>query len=503
MNYYTTNLSLNPYLSSIFSGTLLILLYPFFDFSWLSWFAIVPFFIGISKVKNWKDAFLSGWLMGLIWLAGQFYWLIIFGRVPYLLFCIAYPPWLGLYGIGAYKIDKVTKGVWRIILLSGLWVAIEFLRGTGEFGLPWSGLGLAMYKNLPLIQIAEFTGIGGVSLLIVMVNAFLAEIIIKRPQKLLLFGLFLAWLIIVVFIWGGERINKFSNFKPKIKVMIVQPNIPQEIKWDPPHLPEIIDIYHNLIFKAISYKPYLIVMPETAIPSELVEGSEFMSLSTSWARYSSAYFLMGGVGYREGDFFNSLFLFTPRGRLIGEYDKIRLVHFGEYLPGRKWFEKFSIFKELLTPVSRFSSGKEVKVFNTPKLRFGTVICFESVFPNLARLISKQGGEAIVIATNDAWFYDTTAPYHHFAFSVFRAVENRRFVVRCGNTGISAFISPAGKIIAKTSLLERTLLVDEIASLSYKTFYTCFGDVFSLFWLIIVFYWLAYVELEQINEKSIS
>jgi apolipoprotein N-acyltransferase len=179
--------------------------------------------------------------------------------------------------------------------------------------------------------------------------------------------------------------------------------------------------------------------------------------------------------------------------LSGYYDKVHLVPFGEYVPLKRFFP---FINRLVPAAGDFASGKKIAPLKLPSFSAGVLICFEVIFPELARFRARDGAGIFVNLTNDAWFGITSAPYQHLSMAVFRAVENRRPLIRAANTGISAFISPEGKIINQSELFMEEVLKNKVSlgHLSLR-FYTRYGDIFPITILILclikIFYVLCY------------
>ena len=202
------------------------------------------------------------------------------------------------------------------------------------------------------------------------------------------------------------------------------------------------------------------------------------------ARISGDWLLFGSPSYQkdcDGDagcvsFLNSAFLLSPQGSIVGRYDKVHLVPYGEYVPLRKMFPFIS---KLVVGVGDFRSGEGYNPLTMDGHKLGVLICYEGIFPEASRAYKRMGADLLVNITNDAWFGRTSAPYQHLSMTVFRAVENRLYIARSANTGISAIIDPTGRIVAQTELFERTALRNTIRFINNKTFYSVYGDVFVL------------------------
>jgi apolipoprotein N-acyltransferase len=252
-------------------------------------------------------------------------------------------------------------------------------------------------------------------------------------------------------------------------------------------------VYRDLSLNIAGRRGNLILWPETAIPFylQLRDSNGEMVLET--ARKTESHIITGSPAYRRGEggieYFNSAFLISPEGEMAGRYDKVHLVPFGEYVPLKRLL---FFIKKLTVGVGDFSSGtsltpltlKTASGEGSDRSSVGVLICFESIFPKLARGMVGNGANLLAVITNDGWFGRTSAPYQHFDIAVFRAVENRSFLLRAANTGVSGIVNPTGRIITKSSLFTRTTLVEDVGLRAAPlTFYTRYGDLFSILCLI--------------------
>jgi apolipoprotein N-acyltransferase len=282
---------------------------------------------------------------------------------------------------------------------------------------------------------------------------------------------------------------------PPLKIGLVQGNIDQSVKWDESFQKETLQIYERLSFKVAEQKPDLIIWPETATPFFFQDATEYRSLILDIPKKTHAFLLFGTPSYKtlkgKVNHYNSAYLASPSGELVGKYDKIHLVPFGEYIPMQ---DLLFFIGSLGEGIGDFKSGKEIFNFALPHGKFGVLICFEIIFPDLSRRFVKKGANFLVTLTNDAWFGRTSAPYQHFSMAAFRAVENRVFVARAANTGITGFIDPRGKILKEGEIFTEEAMSETVRLSSRKTFYTLFGDVFAwvcsgfsiLIWLYALF-----------------
>jgi len=393
-----------------------------------------------------------------------------------------------------------------------VWISLEYIKSNFFFlAYPWGLLAHTQYQNLRIIQIASITGTYGVSFLIVMVNSTLAALIYPtfrslkgaRPlqSKLHLkyerITLIMASLA-VASTTGSFLYGHFTVSKPiageGIKVSVVQGNIEQSKKWDPRHANFIMQTYAELTEEASKDRPALIIWPEAATPRAINLDRRLYSQVRTIAERARTPLLVGSSshpkfkGRQRRDhmrgFRNSAFLIYPDGRTGNQrYDKILLLPFGEYVP-MKGTIPWSYIK--IPNPGRYVPGNEFTVFEGPTFRFGVTICWENIFPDLVRAFVRGGAQFIVNITNEAWFNRTAAPYQFVSMSVFRAVENRVFVVRGANTGVSCFIDPHGRIVDRVKdekgqdLFIRGVLTREVIPMESKTIYTRYGDLLA--WL---------------------
>ncbi|MEK7841299.1 MAG: apolipoprotein N-acyltransferase, partial [Deltaproteobacteria bacterium] len=376
-----------------------------------------------------------------------------------------------MFGLGMAAMSSVRiSPLLTILFAPSLWVALEYLRGNMiTFGFPWALLGYSQSTFLPLIQIADITGLYGISFLIVMVNAvifFAMSYWIGKEKKLpVKEGLLVFIVLMVVLIYGLFRISeidKVSEHWKTLRIAIVQGNIDQGRKWDASFQKQTVDIYRNLSLPPnvsigglgmAKQSVRLVIWPETAVPFYLQSDKDLGPEIFNVPKQTNAYLLTGSPAYGPGfggdvKYYNSAFLISPRGEIIEKYDKIHLVPFGEYVPLKKYLP---FIHKLVVGVGDFTPGKWLKPIEFEGNSFGVLICFESIFPELARGFIKDGAGFLINITNDAWFGRTSAPYQHFSQAIFRAVENKVFLIRSANTGISGVIDPVGRVRVQSGI----------------------------------------------------
>ncbi|HOO91704.1 MAG TPA: apolipoprotein N-acyltransferase, partial [Syntrophales bacterium] len=274
----------------------------------------------------------------------------------------------------------------------------------------------------------------------------------------------------------------FSNNTENIEsndILIVQGNIDQSVKWSPEYQTETITTYNNMSTDASESGVSLIVWPETAVPFFFQNYNDKSRSLIKTAIKTNSWLLFGSPGYkRDGgkiSFYNSAYLLSPEGTVSGRYDKVHLVPFGEYVP---LHDILFFIDKLVEGAGDFTAGNEITPLSMDDGNVGVLICYEGIFPEISREYRQRGADLLVNITNDAWYGDTSAPYQHLTMAAFRAIENRIYMIRSANTGISAIVDPTGKILSKTGLFERTTLRGSIQFTQYDTVYSRYGDVFA-------------------------
>jgi apolipoprotein N-acyltransferase len=365
-------------------------------------------------------------------------------------------------------------------------------------------LGHTQYLNLPIIQIVSFTGVYGVSFIIVLANGAIVDMINcwvgkkgqRRPMTshLRAYNPFYAGLVVLAIIlglWvGGSRSLSRENTGRPFSVAVVQGNIPQEIKWDRQYREQIISKYENLTEEAAKANPKLIAWPEASTPGFVLKDPSLLRHMVRMIRHFNTHLLVGSAEYpkftttstKPGRSGNTALFFSPQGRVLGQYLKIRLVPFGEYLP----YEGIIPWPDFIVPEKRtnfHNSGTELTLFRVNGTQFGTLICWEVLFPDLTRSFIAKGAEFIVNISNEAWFGKSAVPHQVLAMCVFRAIENRVNLIRATNTGVSCFIDPYGRITNRITnkgedIFVAGILTQEIRLSSPGTFYTRHGDILA-------------------------
>lgn len=468
---------------TVLSALLIGLSFPPSPLGFVAYFSLIPLIIAL-KGKELYLAFKIGYLYGLISNSILLFW-VGWATVPgaisaVILLCLytAFLCWL-------YTLVQRRWGDGALFFFPFLWVAMEYVRSLTEISFPWLNLSYTQTYYLPLIQHASLWGNYAISFWILWLN-ILGYLLIRNPRRWKAYLVLFAVLFILPYIYGMKVMTQPVKGK-EIKIALLQGNIEQKIKWDERFLDYNLQTYMDMSRKAAQDRVDLIVWPESAAPCYLAAESLYFTQVQSLCDELNTPLLIGTNDYLSVppdrlDYYNSAFLFTPHGGYPQVYNKIHLVPFSEKVP---YEEKHHLSKKIQLGQSDFSSGKELTIFKIPRGKFATLICFESVYPELVRDFVNRGAEFLVNITNDGWFGKTHGPYQHARIAIFRAIENRISIARCANTGISMFIDPYGRTSQVTKIFTRTIVADMIHMKSdgkrfpeNQTLYARYGDWFA-------------------------
>jgi apolipoprotein N-acyltransferase len=487
---------------AVVSGLALTAAFPKAGVSWLAWGALVPLLAAV-KDKSARQSFGLGLIAGcthyltlVYWLAdtmrtfGQLHWLVC---LP-VLFLFAF--YLALYTAGFAVF--ISRGCRHPVILGVFgpvgWVGFEYIRAVFLSGFPWEMLGYSQYQVLPIIQISDMFGVYGVSFLVAVGNTALFLVYQAARSghwqgKRIQFK-HAAWVGVFFFIllflsWGyGEKriadVDQRISAAPAPEFAVIQGNIDQASKWDPAFRLHTLEKYISLSRFTAQRNPVLIIWPETATPFYFMAESDYSPGLIQAIRAMGCDHLIGSPAFENNggvvSYRNRAYLVTSDGDIADHYDKAQLVPFGEYVPLKRWMP---FIGKIVEAVGDFEPGVKGKTLQTKDYRLGIQICYEMIFPGLSRKLVQNGANCIVNITNDAWYGTSSAPYQLFSMAVFRAVENRRTVIRAANTGISGFIDPVGRILGTTGLFKDAAMTQPVPMLTKTSPYTRWGDSFAL------------------------
>jgi len=486
---------------AILSGLLLTGSFPNVNFSWLAWFAFVPLLISLRNL-SFKKSFFLGFVTGVTHYITLVYWLIYtmrtYGHLPWylcvvvlLLFCAYLALYFAVFSAAASRL--LAKPSVLFLMIPVFWVGLEYIRSFFLSGFPWELIGYSQFNTLHILQISDIFGVYGVSFLVALSNAtiFIGFLYLtglnwqgaKITKKLALFSISVfVFIFILAWSYGSLRIESIDRLVAQSdskRVAIVQGNIKQSEKWDKAFQLETIKKYTDLSHLAKKQKADLVVWPETAAPFYFLKDKPLSEMVIQGIADIPADFVIGSPCYERRnkrlEYYNSAYLIGSSGNVFGRYDKTHLVPFGEYIPLKRWLP---FLGKIVEHVGDFRPGKKGNTLQWNNHKLGFLICYEIVFPDLSRAMAKNQAALLINITNDAWYGRTSAPYQHFSLAVFRAVENRRALVRSANTGISGFIDPVGRVVDSTDLFQNAVRTYIVPLINKTSFYTRFGDLFA-------------------------
>jgi apolipoprotein N-acyltransferase len=488
---------------AVASGLALALAFPKFDVSFAAWVAFVPLLYAIDG-ESYRNVFMYSWLQGCAGYVASIYWVtitlhhfagvaVVFAVMPMMLLAAVMAFFTGA-AVWAAGFVAARLKLSMVVTLPIAWTAVEWIRTYFPIGFPWNLLGYVAYQNLTLIQFAEFTGVYGVSALIVLFNVVLYVVLFRRESPRIQ-GVSLgvvSILLAAAWIFGTLRIGALDRERPagSLKFAMVQGDIPQSIKWDPNFLESSFSVYVEQTSAAAHLGADLIVWPEAAAafffqpteqyPNAFAEDAPYRQRLLQLAADLKDPILFGApaLGQEEGrlGFYNRAYMVSGAGAVVAWYDKIQLVPFGEYVPLRSLLGAF--VNRVVAGFGDMFPGHQQTIFQLKGARLGVLICYESIFPNLSRMAVNRGADILVNITNDAWYGESSAPYQLLAMAAMRAVETKVPLVRVANTGISAVIEPTGRITARTPLFKRGTEIERVKWRPRRTIYTIVGDLFA-------------------------
>jgi apolipoprotein N-acyltransferase len=508
---------------AIISGVLFAWSFPNVDAGWLIFIALLPLFVALTRVESYKGAFVIGWLsQGVAWLL-MVPWVIRvmshYGGLPYitgLLIFVAMCAYLGMYGgLFAVLFHRIAPSIrfrrWLFVPIA--WAVVEYIRTYLFSGFPWSLIAASIVDYTPLVQFDRVAGPYALGVLILLPCTLLAWLVTRgvgggewgvgaeankaaaneaaasshptpptphSPTKHTpIFAI--AAVAIIMFVWWttgyvAEKVIGRPTPAPVARAGLLQPNISQEMRWDNDN---IVLIYRRMMAmtdEATSHGVNVVIWPESTVPLSYATTDFYQHAIEDVSRAHGVDIILGSVAEdaaQPDKLWNAAFLVSG-GRTIGHYDKIRLVPFGEYVPLRKML--FFAHK-LVHAVGQFEFGTK----DTPldgKFRYGPAICYEVVFPQIPRMQTVHGANVLVTITNDAWYDGTSAPRQHLNQARLRAIENDRYLLRAGTTGISAVIDPTGQIVKQLEMGKQGIIYADFQPRTSVTPYVHYGDWFA-------------------------
>jgi apolipoprotein N-acyltransferase len=507
-----------PWLCAILSGVLLAFCFPPADLGGLCWLALAPLTAALWFSEPWQRRdglrmLLLGYVTGLVYMLGSLHWLVTVTVAGWIALCLYLGSYTALWALFAGTVARprqpptIVQPVWMkswnnlrvAAVAAAAWTALEWLRGVVFTGFGWNNLGIALHRNIALIQICDITGVGGLSFLVVMVNLMIvitlrrlkAEIGREKLRPHYDFNLTIA-LVALVFGYGVRQIFRPAPLSEPLNIAAVQANVPVTEKRDPVHEARILDLHVRLTQTALALSPDLLIWPEAATPRPLFSDQGNWDVVRGLAEKHAGDFLLGTVHFDESGDYNSAVLLTENARNAQIYNKIHLVPFGEYVPLRDTFPLFAWLVGDLVP-DDFDFGRDTVILKMSRkpVKIAPLICFEDTLGDLTRRFALRGAQILITMTNDAWFLRSAGSEQHVIHALFRCAETKLPMVRAANTGVSCVIDRFGRIANRLqndqgdTFIEGVLFAQvDIPTDPKMTFYTRYGDVFSLAFLAI-------------------
>jgi apolipoprotein N-acyltransferase len=500
-NLWASPIIRSRYALAVVAGLLLAAAFPKIGVAGFAWIA-PGMMVAAALGKSGKESFRIGYVAGLAYYLASLYWLLL---IPYRWHSIPLGPAAGWLSLSAYLALYPATWVWLLsagrpetaggrrrnseapgvagsvaaqlgglggVMARGwgqralwavsgaaLWVALEMLVSRFLTGFPWNLLGSSQYQMTPMIQIASVTGIYGVSFLVVWVSLSLLSaglMIVLRPtvRSIWVGEIFLPVIVMALaFNYGFRQLRDEPPAPRTLRVTLVQPSIPQTLIWDTSRDQERFRELIHLSEQALTNGTDLLVWPEAAVPSFARWDTNIYPAITNLVRQHHVWLILGSDDLAparqptEGDsyeYYNASFLVNPDGEFVSRYRKRKLVVFGEYIPLVRWLP----FVKWFTPIEGgFTPGNRPVPFylTNPDVKTSVLICFEDIFPHVAREYADDDTDFLVNLTNNGWFGASAAQWQHAAGALFRAVENGLPLIRCSNNGLTGWVDSRGRL----------------------------------------------------------
>jgi apolipoprotein N-acyltransferase len=393
--------------------------------------------------------------------------------------------------------DKI---IFSALLFASMWAVLEWSQTIGWVGVPWARLAIGQAGLLLGTQSASLFGSAFVTFLIVFVNFTVAGALLLAEKRRLL-SLVSVSLLLVNFLFGTISYFKNTENGESVTMAVVQGNVSSEDKWDSSHTEKTLEVYREYTKKAAIEGAEIVIWPETALPYNIDNIVSLRSYISGLARDNNVTLLVGAFTSDEDGEYNSIVTVLPDGSIHETvYSKRHLVPFGEYVPYRDFFEAVL---PVLTDIGMLSydlvPGDSSNVIELEEVNVGSLICFDSIYDELARESVISGAEVLAISTNDSWFSDSAALNMHNAQAALRSIENGRYTVRAANTGISSAIAPNGKMLDSIPALREGCLVIDVYPCEHRTLYSYIGNTFVYICIV----WLVFCCFGEITLKTVK
>ncbi|MFI0347358.1 MAG: apolipoprotein N-acyltransferase [Chthoniobacterales bacterium] len=534
-----------PWFLSLLTGVAMVVGFPPYEVAWLSWMPCIAFtpliyallFLPLptSQGKRACVAFLLGFFAGAIFFLLTLEWitsvaweglvtlpfyLAIYSGLWSLFVVMVVRPWMKL------KYSSSLRNLLVAVFSAAAWTGLEWLRGTLFTGFGWNSFGVAFHHNIPLLQICDITGVGGLSFLGVMTGSITAIAVerfflkiksvasqqqlspILRPLRPHADVALTLLLMVGVMSYGIREMFLPSPPQEQLTIAAVQGNIVQNHKWDRAFEAEIMATYVRESEIAAALHPDLILWPEAATPEPLLLNQSIFRQVQQLAEKSGSDFLIGSLHYEENPArdYNTAILLTKRASAVDYYAKTHLVAFGEYIPFRKSFPLFTwIVGDRVLGDFNAGPGPKLLELSVKPIKLASLLCFEDTLGDLVRRFAQLGAQALVTLTNDGWFGHTAASQQHLVNALFRCAETKLPLIRVANTGVTCVVNRFGSVVETLHSPDGSTFLEGLLSTKcdvpehpQPTFYVRHGDLFAEACLVLS---LIAVGLKLIRRKK--
>jgi len=459
-----------------------------FGYGFLSFVSIIPIIPTLRNLRSYREAIRYGFVWGFIYNILTVYWIALnIGTTP-IIASITMITSVFILLVGPVMIFVVwcmlnRRGI-NLLFLSFVWASVELIRSYGTLGFPWTSISNSLLEYNNIIQLVEFIGMYGLTAVIVLINILIYLFLFNRTYTS---AAVLSISIVAPIAMGVNIKNSYlETGNNNVRVSVVQPNVHLSEKWERGSQNRIMNRLISQSREILPQSPDLIVWPETSVISYLMQGDEKNYNKIKSLLSTTDISLIAGIPYYDNlnnkvNYYNSAGYFDQTG-LTGLYHKIHLVPGAEYVPFSKYLNSLEIFN---FGMGNFSHGESYTLFDINNYKFGAMICLESIFPHLSRQFVKDGANFLVYVVNDGWYETAPEPQQHSSRAIFRAIETRRPVVRCANTGISMIINQTGNITDQLELNSKGSITADISPADGLTFYVKYGDIFVYFMMLTI------------------
>lgn len=477
---------------TVLSALLLGLAFPPASIGAFAWIGLVPLILALSQISPLRGL-AQGLIFGLLFMGSVCWFVSTLGMLPWAALTLGMGAYYAVFGLVASLICQQAPAAARVPALAAAWTLLEIIRGSaGPIALTLGDLAYSQHTQLPIVQFASLTGHYGVTFLIALLNAGLATVLLgmfprtwRRPGHPLLFNRLAGRMALVcyiavfaVYIWGslvmrlGQGLERQrAETGPTLSVAVVQAVLPVSQQVTRDEVAASLRAYDEL--SKLSPPAKLIVWPETAVPATITNDRDSQQRVKDVARREQADLLFGAIEAAGPDIYNAAFRATPDGELRSVYRKCDLVIFGEYVPFR---EQWKFLQRYPIRMQDFSPGSKRRLVTVRDWHLAPLICYEGIFPEPAREVTRLGADVIALITSDIWAAHTAEPAHHSVTAPFRAIETRRYLIRAASNGVSAIYDPYGEALDEVPIGIPGVARAEIpAGSRHLTTYTRYGN----------------------------